>query len=487
MTIASSVLTTADINGGTIDNATIATSNITVGAGKTLNVSAGTLTLADNQISGDKVEGGTISATTITTLTSTTGNITNVNATTVDTTNLEVTNLKAKDGTSAGSIANSTGVVTLASSVLTTTDINGGTIDGTAIGGASAAAGSFTTLNTSGAVVFNDAGANVDFRVESDNNANMLFVDAGNDFVSVGDTPGGTKVGELMIQQTADNSSSGLAIFGTGGAITARMYTVGDVFTIGRGTDPAINIDASKNIVINEDGNNQDFRVEGDTDANLLFVDASTDRVGIGTFGPPSAKLTIQGTSTASTVTNISNFSGLRIDGSLADTGVTGITFQDGGGGGAAIGLARGGGFNTDIRFYTNPNSTATGGATTERMRITSDGALSLTGPSSNGNGAYIRSQSNQSVASGGTVTVTATTAGAVLVMAWNNTEGTGLICFGSNAGTMTKLAGTGEATDTGSAHAIYKTDGSVTITYKNKYGGTRNVWIAVYSALAIA
>jgi hypothetical protein len=44
-----------------------------VGSGKTLNVSAGTLTLADNQISGDKVEGGTINAITINTLTATNG------------------------------------------------------------------------------------------------------------------------------------------------------------------------------------------------------------------------------------------------------------------------------------------------------------------------------------------------------------------------------------------------------------------------------
>jgi hypothetical protein len=50
-----------DVNGGNIDGATIATSDVTVGAGKTLNVSSGTLTLADNQISGDKVDGGTIS------------------------------------------------------------------------------------------------------------------------------------------------------------------------------------------------------------------------------------------------------------------------------------------------------------------------------------------------------------------------------------------------------------------------------------------
>ena len=45
MTIpSSSVLTTTDINGGTIDGVTIATSDITVGTGKTLNVSGGTLT-----------------------------------------------------------------------------------------------------------------------------------------------------------------------------------------------------------------------------------------------------------------------------------------------------------------------------------------------------------------------------------------------------------------------------------------------------------
>lgn len=138
--IDSLVADTVDINGGTIDNATIATSNITVGAGKTLDVSAGTFTVANDQISGDKVEGGTINAITINNLTST-----NANVTTVDATNLEVTNIKAKDGTASATIADTTGVMTIGSSVLTTSDINGGTIDGTVIGGASAAAGTFTT------------------------------------------------------------------------------------------------------------------------------------------------------------------------------------------------------------------------------------------------------------------------------------------------------------------------------------------------------
>ena len=164
--IDSLVADTADINGGTIDGATIATSDVTVGSGKTLDVSAGTLTLADNQISGDKVEGGTIAATTITSLASTT----------VDTTNLEVTNIKAKDGASAGSIADSTGVVTLASSVLTTADINGGTIDGTVIGGTAAAAVSATTVSATGNIT---VGGTVDGRDVATDGAKLDGIESG--------------------------------------------------------------------------------------------------------------------------------------------------------------------------------------------------------------------------------------------------------------------------------------------------------------------
>ena len=78
-----------------------------------------------------------------------------IDTTTVNATNLEVTNLKAKDGTAAGSIADSTGVVTLASSVLTTTDINGGSVDGATIGAASASTGAFTSLTSSSTTTLN--------------------------------------------------------------------------------------------------------------------------------------------------------------------------------------------------------------------------------------------------------------------------------------------------------------------------------------------
>ena len=43
---------------------------------------------------------------------------------------------------------------------------------------------------------------------------------------------------------------------------------------------------SNTNLVVNDPGASFDFRVEGDTDQNLLFTDGSTDRVGIGTNSP---------------------------------------------------------------------------------------------------------------------------------------------------------------------------------------------------------
>ncbi len=51
---------------------------------------------------------------------------------------------------------------------------------------------------------------------------------------------------------------------------------------------------ADSGAVINESGGNYDFRVEGDTDPNLLFADASSDNIGIGT-NTPNQDLSIAG------------------------------------------------------------------------------------------------------------------------------------------------------------------------------------------------
>jgi hypothetical protein len=93
------------------------------------------------------------------------------------------------DGVTVGGNLVVSGTSTLSTTSISSADINAGTIDGTAIGGSTPAAVSATTLNTSGQVVFNDAGADVDFRVEGDTDANLLFVDASTDRVGIGTNP----------------------------------------------------------------------------------------------------------------------------------------------------------------------------------------------------------------------------------------------------------------------------------------------------------
>jgi hypothetical protein len=65
-------------------------------------------------------------------------------------------------------------------------------------------------------------------------------------------------------------------------------------------------------IVLNHGGTDTDIRMEGDTDQNLLFTDASTDRVGIGNNAPHS-KLDVTGTGPAD---------GWRLDSASHDGGV---------------------------------------------------------------------------------------------------------------------------------------------------------------------
>ncbi len=94
----------------------IGSTNIAVGAGKSLDVSAGTLTLADDQISGDKINGGDIS-----------GDLT-----------LSGSTVSVSNALDAGSFASSS------------VNIDGGNIDGTAIGSASPSSASVTSLIATG-------------------------------------------------------------------------------------------------------------------------------------------------------------------------------------------------------------------------------------------------------------------------------------------------------------------------------------------------
>jgi hypothetical protein len=143
-------------------------------------------------------------------------------------------------------------------------------------------------------------------------------------------------------------------------------------------------------VVVNELGADVDFRVEGDTDANLLFVDASTDRVGVGLSDP----------STKFTVGHASHGIGMAYMGASAFPSIAGL-FTDSTNGQTGFGTlhvkARTdfGGFYS-INFWT----ASTSNTPVERARITSGGLFQVTATGSNNtftNGGQISLKSSDS------------------------------------------------------------------------------------------
>jgi hypothetical protein len=128
----------------------------------------------------------------------------------------------------------------------------------------------------------------------------------------------------------------------------------------------------------------------------------------------------------------------------------------------------------SDVRFGTSA---------TERARINSGGYIIAT--NADHLGAYIRSGSAASVASGSTVTITSTEAGGALVIVYDPSSGRGGVFWANYTTEVTKIAGDGEATDTGSTFAVYKSANSHTTTFKNRLAGSANYYFAVYSANA--
>ena len=118
----------------------VVTAGLTAEAGDTVDVSAASLVLADDQISGDKIEGGTIAAITISALSATSAD---VDGGTID-------------GTVIGATASAAGTFsTLASDSV---DLNGGAIDGVEIATSNITVGTGKTLDVDG--TFDVDGAN---------------------------------------------------------------------------------------------------------------------------------------------------------------------------------------------------------------------------------------------------------------------------------------------------------------------------------------
>jgi hypothetical protein len=81
---------------------------------------------------------------------------------------------------------------------------------------------------------------------------------------------------------------------GAGGDVIVSTATAGSSGSTLNALVERIRAKSATEVVVNDTGVDFDFRVEGDADANLLFVDAGADRVGIGN-NTPAEKLHVSG------------------------------------------------------------------------------------------------------------------------------------------------------------------------------------------------
>jgi len=117
-------------------------------------------------------------------------------------------------------------------------------------------------LTVNAAAVFNESGGDVDFRVESDGNANMLFVDGGNNRVGLGTGSPATQLqlintGESMIRMGYSTTQYGQVGRNSDGTYEFSCYENGGVLKFGTSTTNGatterMRIDSSGNVGIGE-------------------------------------------------------------------------------------------------------------------------------------------------------------------------------------------------------------------------------------------
>lgn len=148
-------------------------------------------------------------------------------------------------------------------------------------------------------------------------NPNIYFTDNRKAYASIGGihTSSGTdnQSGHIVFTTTPSLNSI---------ALTERMriaqdgaITMGGTLGVTGATTLSAPLTVNSSAVFNEGSTDSDFRVESDGNVNMVFVDASTDRVGIGTASPTKT-LDVNGTLV---VTGIANFSNqMTISGSVS-------------------------------------------------------------------------------------------------------------------------------------------------------------------------
>ena len=141
------------------------------------------------------------------------------------------------------------------------------------------------TFTVGGSATFNADSADADFRVESSGNANMLFVDGGNDRVGVGGSPSSpfhVHSGDTNNVATFTSTDSTAVIMMQDNSGNAQFGVSGNTARISPNSSYAVFEASQTAVVINNASQDTDFRVESDGNANMLFVEGSSNRVYVG-------------------------------------------------------------------------------------------------------------------------------------------------------------------------------------------------------------
>jgi hypothetical protein len=185
-------------------------------------------------------------------------------------------------------------------------------------------------ISQSGNVTFNEYSNDADFRVESDNNANTFFVNGGTGKIGIGEQGtsgnwsngswngfgfnGGSTIGVFASTSypainLTENGYPNAASFVSGyvrsntGKATNLQLDRGDInfrtaVSASAGSEitwySTLNLyDDSLGAVFNENSYDRDFRVESDSNANAIFMDAGASAVGINTSSTSNGRLSV--------------------------------------------------------------------------------------------------------------------------------------------------------------------------------------------------
>ena len=112
-----------------------------------------------------------------------------------------------------------------------------------------------------------------------------LTAPANTDLLLIIDDPAGSPISKKITVEDLFGKTSGLSVTTINLTSTGDTTLAANNFTI----DSTTNITLTRGVVINEDGADSDTRIETDNQANMFFVDASADAIGIMTNAPTEA------------------------------------------------------------------------------------------------------------------------------------------------------------------------------------------------------